>query len=276
MLPLALIAHVAAACPAGVAALRADLDAAEQSFGAMSLDGFSSAVMTFNSDLVCASEAVPPDLAARAHRVEGLRAFVANDTVAATRAFSAAQAIDPGYRFPDAIVPPGHQVVQLYGAAALGATARAPVAAPARGRLLIDGQPAGDRPTDWPATAQLVAPNGSVTTSAYLRPGDALFAYEVGTAKAASVATRPGTPRKSHASVPLAILGGVALVGAGAAWGLAYDAHNDFDEANADATTSYDRLKELQARTNDRWWVSMGALGVAGGLGLTAVVVGKW
>ncbi|MBM4368040.1 MAG: hypothetical protein FJ102_17640, partial [Deltaproteobacteria bacterium] len=187
ILLLAALAH--AACPASPGVIEAALDSAQVAFRMMDRAGFQGATDTVREGLDCLAEPVSPALAARVHRVNGLREFFAGNDAGARLAFAAARAIDPVYAFPDSIVPPGHPVRALYDEANSVSSVTVAAPAPAEGSMEFDGSPSPSRPSERPTLALLVRPDRSVAASAYLWPGDPLFPY---TAAASSTSVASG------------------------------------------------------------------------------------
>lgn len=205
--------------------------------------------------LACVAEPVPPAVAARMHRAEGLAAFLGRDAEASARAFAAARALDPEYRFPETMVPPNNPLETTFGLLPAGAaTARVP--APAGGRTLwFDGTATRARPEDRPTVFQVQDADGAVRTSAWL-PTDAPLPYRA---------------RGEGLRLPLLIGAGVAAAGAGALYALAADAHGDYE-----GSASPDDADANRARVNVLVGASAGAGAVAVGVGAGAFLFGRW
>lgn len=119
----------------------------------------------------CLKDRASPALAAKAHRVRGLREYVEGRDAEAKAAFSAARRVEPGYAFPTSVAAADHPVRDSYGSAP-----PVPLAQPApasNGRLEFDGVP-GERPVGVPTLAQVVARNGAVLQGGYLGADDTL------------------------------------------------------------------------------------------------------
>lgn len=274
LLQLLLSARAAqAACPASAAGLQSTLDSAQLSFSTMDGAGFKAATAEAESQAACLSDSVPAGVVARLHRVLGLRSFVDGDEAAARTAFAAARAIEPDYAFPDAMVPPDHPVRQLYNQSAGAYASTSVVPAPQSGGLEFDGTPSNRRPSERPTLALLVQTNGSVASSAYLWPGDPLFAYTPVAGKVSSTPITKAPVAHRGPNVPLTIVACVALAAAGTTWGLASVAHNDFETSTS---TDYKTLEALRGKTNTLFFTSVGAGVVTLGAGVGAVVAGHW
>lgn len=257
---------VHASCPSTATAVSMSLGAAEAAFAAMDDGALAAAVAQAEADAGCLGERPAPSVIARLHRAEGLRAFVAGDMEGAQRAFAAARALEPDYSFPPDLIPAGHPLLAAYTALPPAPADTTTLAAPAAGHLELDGQTGVHRPEDRPVLVQLLDRQDVVQASTYLKPGEALFDYALASPPAARAPSPRGPTR------PLAVASGVALLGAGVLYGLAYDAHSDYDALP-------DRAPGLEAarnRTNGLFAGSVAAGTVALGTGLGAVVTGVW
>lgn len=266
-----LVGTALAECPAHLASLDAALDRAQLAFSRLDTVGFARESEEVMREAGCLIEPIVPSEAARLHRASGLREYVAGREDAASSAFVAARAIEPTWQFPESFVPPEHPIRRLYDAARHGSHATVEVESPALGHLEFDGVPSVQRPIDRAALAVLVGPDGEVTDSAYLWPGDPLFAY----AFAAPVAPLPlpaTAPPRPRPTVPLAIVAGVSVVASGACYALALDANHAFWTPG----TPEGDLPALQSRTNALYITSVGAAVLAVGTGVGAVVSGVW
>lgn len=249
-----------ASAPADCASARApgELDAAlagvEAAWG-VDEAAFAAGMGSARDVLACLRAPLTPTQAARYHRAEGLAAFLDKQTPAAARAFSAARAIDPTWRFPASMVPPGNPVEVAWDAspASPPPTNRAP---PPRGgaTLWIDGADTRARPADRPAVLQVGSRDG-LTTSAWVGPTDPV----------------PYPARGDGRRKPLLVAAGAAgLVAAGLYGGGVVSAH-----AWADAT-SIEEADALQGRTNTLVGASAGVAVLATGTLACAFVVGRW
>lgn len=179
-LGLLLGAWAAAAAPDGSQApttssgLVAALNAAELAYGSTDVDTFRGQVGVAEADVTCLGEAITPALAARAHRVIGLGAFVDQDSDQARQAFAAARSLDPDYRFPSPVVPddPRYAGWTAYDAIPLSVKATEPLPAPRKGKVLLDGREETNQPTPWPALFQHENAKGEIVANRYLWPGD--------------------------------------------------------------------------------------------------------
>ncbi len=234
------------------------LEAAEIDYANLAPDEFLDNVQRSGSELECMIEPIPPQLAARYHRVHGLAAFTEGHLQDSAAAFAAARSVEPEGRFSTDVVPEGHTVNTEYERIDLATGGFAELPPRASGQVLIDGSAAERRPQDWPAIVQLVSDDGRVETTRYLAPGDAMPAYEV------------YEPPRKH-GVPILIGGGVAVVGGAILHGLAVSASNDYfsDEGQTGAS-----LDSARSRANGFEAAALATGGVGLGLCGAAFVVG--
>jgi hypothetical protein len=255
--------------------LVAMLEGAEWSYGQADLPGFSAATEQIRIQLPCLSEELPRNIAARVHRVVGLRGFVDRDPEVSTRAFAAARAIEPAYTFPSAMVPTGNPVLLDYNAVPVEAGQHDDVLAPAEGYLVFDGRPDHSRPRSWPTVVQFVASSGEVTDTYYLWPDQSLPVYEIASSQPVTdplpVEPPPSaTDRKFNAPV-LAIAGGMAAA-SGALFVVSRSVHGSY----YDPATPMADLDALRVRHNSLVWSSRGTAAGAVLLGAGAFMVVRW
>lgn len=278
MLILALSHLATAACPAKSADIDAALDDAEASYTAMDLDRFGAAVTTATADAACLAERPPRATIAHLHRVEGLHAYFAGkDPDRAAKAFAAARSIEPAYAFPETLVPAGHPVAQTYGSLDPAGVKSEAIAAPAHGRVEVDGRASATRPSDRPALVQVIGEEGAVSGSAYVWPGDALPDYAVAVArvKAASAKPNPWVHR-----APLLGLAAASLATSAGLLAMAADGRAEFDasptlgsDASDSERSAYRKeLEANQASTNGLAYGGYAAVGVGLAFGVVTVV----
>jgi hypothetical protein len=263
------------------------MEKAEGAFADVDLPGFKAATDGVRALLPCMAEPIPRNVIATVHRMQGMRAFVDREPDQSTQAFAAARAIEPGYRFPEMLVPAGHPMLRDYEAIPVDDAPVISVAPPLSGYLQFDGRSGTDRPTGWPTVVQLVGADGAIAETAYAWPADPLPDYEPApggkVGRPSTVATGPGTVGPSPeapssagggvgVSIPLAIAGGAAVITSAVLYGVAAGASGQYH----DETTPYGDLDQLRGRTNGLQAASVGVGVAALGVGVTAVVVGKW
>lgn len=169
------VAPAVAACPTrrSTADLSRALDQAEAAFERRDKATVISSATDAEAHILCLGEALTPSVAARFHRVQGLRAFLSQDQPAAGRSFAAAKAIEPAYVLPATLVPDAHPARVLYDSAPVGITASEPIPA-TRGSVRVDGRDLPTRPTDRPVVLQRFDESGAVAQTWVLKPADPL------------------------------------------------------------------------------------------------------
>jgi hypothetical protein len=271
MLLLSVLVPIAsAACsPSTATALSARVDEAMGAMEQLDQGAFHSAETALLTDLECLTETVPRSLAAGIHRVVGIGEYLDHNTDGAERAFAAARTIEPAWHFPSAIAPAGHPLLTAWEARPVGALASTPLPSPETGDVLLDGRSARTRATDLPAIFQRGGEDGSITQTTYLAPTDPVPAYPV----AVVVSATTTTPLKArHTSVPIAAIAGAsaaAAIGTYAVAGVYAGDYRSNDHTGPE-------LDALRSKANSLSVTAAGIGGVALGLGVTAVLVGRW
>ena len=227
------------------------LQEAEASFSALDVEAYTTALDALAAALPCASQELTRPLVARLHRAQGYRAWLVRDVARAQQAFAAARADAPDYDLPSTLVPENHPLRLDYVALPLDGRGSTLLPPPAEGTVLIDGAQTLDRPMGWPAVVQHLSAQGAVLDTWYLWPDD----------------PSPVWPTRSAAGRPrvglLVGAGGAAALSTGlyaAAW-VAHTRYEDLSTPNAE-------LDALRARVNGLQWASLGATGLAVGLGV--------
>lgn len=230
-----------------------EVDQAEHAFAERDEARFDTAMTSLGDDLPCLAGIVEPSVAARYHRLVGLRLYARGDTDGASLAFAAARAADPFGALPSDLIPAGHEARELATHASTpGAVQRVPL--PVRGLLYFDGKSARERPVDRPTLVQ-VDVAGALSASRYLAPGDTMPTY---------------TARSAYpvAHGVLAGLAGALVVGGGVCLGVALDTAATLDGAAGEEPT------EIQQRANALFLASATA-GALGAAALTVTLV-RW
>lgn len=228
------------------------------------------AAARIEQQIPCLREVAYPALAARAHLVLGLRAFVDGREPDALRAFVAARRADPTLALPSSMNLPGHPAQTLFEEATRIPETPRPLYA--NDTVWIDGLVASAVDTARPAVLQLAGPDRVATVSAWLPPGGDL---------PAGLSWNPPEPvassstRWSAARVGIGIGGAVALAGAGASLGLAASAGQRATDAQ-EAPLLDVGAEQRAVSANHGWVLAAGALALTGaGLGVT-VWVAPW
>lgn len=178
MLALSLLALTAvglAACPAQVSLTWIDeqLTAGEIAFVT------DPAVLVLTGDrlasaLPCVDEALDARLAARLHRLQGLRHFVQDSESEARRDFAAVRDTSPSMGVPTTLIPADHRVHQLFEATELASLPTEPVGLPRQGTLLLNARERETRPTTIPVLVQHLDRRGEPLLTALVQPGEPL------------------------------------------------------------------------------------------------------
>lgn len=259
---VALLATLASAldCPDRLTReeLAAQLDAAESAWVDLDAPGFRDRANELAGLLLpCMGDLVPPDLAARTHRVLALQRYELGNRDAAAGSVAAAKAADPTIAFPETWLPADHALVLAWQAADEPAYGKVPE--PRVGNLAFDGVAGRERPRDLPTIAQQFDAAGVARATRYLGPREAFDGYDaIPRTRNALVATSAG-----------AGLGGAALlVGS---W-LQY---RSLLANAADPLTPADDLQGQRATSNLLFALGGGLVGVSVGLGAGALAVGE-
>ena len=153
------------------------LEAAEGAFAARDRDGVLEHTQAAVDLLPCIEEPLTASDAARYHRVQGLRHYLAADEEGASAYFAAARFAQPDYKLPSSLVPMGHPAQQLYAGADSFAVATEAVAAPV-GSVTFDGRTTLERPATRPTIVQILNAGGAVLLTDVLEPGEPMPGYE--------------------------------------------------------------------------------------------------
>lgn len=244
-----------------VAAWAGHLADAERAYAALDVDAYGRAMDEAVIELPCLAGPVDPALAARWHRLQGLRLFLAKQRPRAVAAFGAARALDPGYTFAEDLVPAGHPIRVDYGAMDLASLRNERVGEPLSGELRFDGMPGVLRPADRPTVVQVLGPDGVVASTAWIEPADPMPAY---------VARPPPRARRVDPRVAVGAGTGAAAIGAGVLY--VAGARDAERFAAYDAFRSQGELDALRAQANGQV-VASAALGVLAIAGAATLVV---
>lgn len=164
-----------AACtgaPISSDSLRTALDAAIQEYPKFNDGDFRTEAATFMDTLPCLSEPVTKDLAARIHRLVGLRARIEDGTDQRARlAFAAARAADPTYDLPSWLAGPLDPERAEYVAIPLDLISKVEARQPTDGTVTFDGLTDRQRPANVPTLFQRTS-GTRVTDTEYLWPKD--------------------------------------------------------------------------------------------------------
>lgn len=233
------------------------IEDAEAAFGRLDLDAFQSRVDESALLLPCLSETASRPLAARLHRLQGLRAWLLRDTTRAEQAFLSSRRIEPSYRFPTELVPEQHPTRESYLALPLDEGGVVELPTPSVGSLMVDGRVSHQRPLPGPSVVQWIADSGAVNWTQYSWEATELPPFSV-------LAVEPASPDRWR--VPLLVAAGSSLLVSGTLYALAASSHSRWE----DPATPASETDRLRSQTNGLWVGSMGAGGLALGAGAAA------
>lgn len=272
-----------AACPQITRAtdLQRALNEAQAAYAALDIRAFEQARASAADTLSCLGEAISPPLAAAAHRAEAISAFVGDDTQRARSAFRSSLVLQPAYRMPEDVLPPGSPLHSLYEEArALGPGLDEPAGLVAGITLLVDGADASSVPSERPTILQIVAPDGQIQGTWYLRVGDPFPEELRGAPTPPPAARTPTTTVQAQTAgprdrrwVPLAVGAGVSGLLAGGAYALSARSHDQYVTPGA---VDYVALEGVRDANHAQVLAAGGLSVVALGLGVGAVIVGVW
>jgi hypothetical protein len=221
--------------------------------------------------LGCLDESITTIEVAEFFRTSGYAAFLASDFDVARDAFESATALQPSYQVPTRIAGENHPMRMLYEQAKeRGSPNTEGLDRPAEGWLTVDGIRANEAPSGRPWVFQRFAADGSVVASALVEHG-AVPDYPVWVAPVVAESTTVEADR-APLSRPLLIASAATGVAAGIAMGVAGKLRADYRRAPAGEG-------ELQGTIGANRGLGYSGIGlgvVAGGLGVSAVVVGRW
>lgn len=262
-----------AECPAPTRSgdLIRPLNEGQAAFSAMDGDTFARATEAASAALRCLGEPVSASVAASWHRHQGLLAFLADDAAGARAAFRAALSLQPGWRLPEDVAPPGNPLFVLYEEArGLGPGASEPAYAEGGLDLLVDGALSSDLPLERPAIVQVLSPDGQVLQTSYVRPGEPLPTLARRGPPPASaprvVTSAPTLPDPDKRRPPVALLAGsgAALLASGIVYTWSGFTRIRYITPGA---AEDDELDGLVTQNHALFWT-------AGGLALTSVGLG--
>ncbi len=135
--------------------LSRQLDAAESAYESADVEGFTGAMDEASMALPCLTDTLTPFLAARLHRIQGVRMFGEGNNVHAREALRAARRVDPDALLSTDLVPEGHPIREMFATAAKADLATEAVPVPATGTVLLDGLGDVGRPVAQAVIVQL-------------------------------------------------------------------------------------------------------------------------
>ncbi len=236
------------------------------SWESMDQAAFRATTLKLVSHSPCLSEGAPRSLVAATHRLVGLALYQERDTPGAEAAFAAARLVEPAWSFPAALLPPGHPILLAYQARSPTTVVYSEAPRPREGTVSFDSRVGTARPSAVPTWFQRTDESGRVVASTYLFPTDALPPYDAARELVAQDA------EAGHGSRTLAIAGGATALLAGAVYAAAGVFADDY--RNSPQTDA--ELNSLRATTNTLVFGAAGLGAAAAGLGVGAVIHGRW
>jgi hypothetical protein len=241
------------------AELAGRLDSAEKAFADLDDAAFRDDVNEIAGlVLPCMGDLVPPDLAARYHRIMALHLEALGDTTDAGLAVAASRRIEPDYKFDDAVFP-ADQPVRVAWEAADPTPVTHKVPEPRSGSLAFDGHNGRERPTGVPSLVQVFDDDGTAISTSWLGPRDPLPTYRA-------------IPRTRDA---LVVCSATGLVGGGVSLGFAWAERAALLGLAADPGAPAADLDARRGAMNLLSLVGTGLVGVGLGCGTGAALVGE-
>ena len=266
-----------AACPADAAQVRADVDAAYQAYLSFDIRGFTEGEAVVQADLGCVTEPLSPSTAARIHLNEALAAVLNSDSARMVSALRGLRAAEPNFVLSTEIAPSGSDLRTLFdAAAAFGAGPATPVTH--NGVMVtVDGHPESTGiPNERAALVQVRFPHTGLQTwyvDAGGPPADLLGAITAAQPDDTVVSVQrraPSAESRRHTSRSLLITGLATGLASGASLiAAASEKERFFSASPEDAQAVYNANQALG-------FTGYGLGAAAVGLGLTAVIVGRW
>lgn len=177
---LLLIPDLRAACevPVSLAAVTAELDVAELLYPDGSPDAvrdFLASTARIDAYVPCLGVVVTPAIAARLHRVYGLRAWLRRNEGGLDAAvyFAAARAVEPFYTFPETLLVAGDPELKAYALVEVNFPDTVELPAQSGRQAYVNGDPGYLASKAWPALVQWTDGGDRVLCSEYLLPNTA-------------------------------------------------------------------------------------------------------
>lgn len=268
------------ACSATDDDIQRDLEDTLKAFSEMDADAIDALRDQVTAKVDCLDDVISPAAAGAVHRVDAIGAFLGRDVERAELSLRSAGLADPGYVFPEEIVPSGHPLDRLAQQAAERDDAEpTEIAHPPETEIHVDGTATDLRPSDRPAIVQR-ADDGVLVWSGYVAMGGHLPDWtppppepepEPAPEPEPVIADAPPDPvsvARRKPTVELAVAaGGMAFVG-GVFYASASVSYSRFRNAN----TAMEDVAGLQKRTNNLMTATLITEGAAVGLGITSAL----
>ncbi len=178
------------------------VDSAEGGFASADLDSFTFGEKAMRQRLRCVVEPLAPDVLARIHTIEALRAFLARDDAGTADALAGMAAADPGHQLPLKLIPDGHPVRAAMARASL--LIRDPIGVPVAqmetGWIEVDGVHRADVPTNRNTVLQRFDADGQIVQTRYVHVGSSLAGWVL--SEQSSEAPRSGSEEPAEIEMP--------------------------------------------------------------------------
>ncbi len=242
------------------------LDRAEAAYLSVAVDDFLFATDEMRAHVDCSADEIPKPIAARLWRYEGMRRSIDGDIDGAKAAFASARSIEPGYRFPTALVPDGHPMNDEYAAVDISVVRATVVKPPALGRVQLNGELSLQRPEHWPVLVQHITDAGEIRRTARLDPGEPWLNYTPA-ADGAKGKWLYDQQRRLDPTAPLLVGAGAAAIASVVVYGAALNTRGQLKSAD----TRLDDLEGIRSEANALGAASLALGGVAVGVGIMGV-----
>ena len=264
----ALLVPVVLACedPVTSADWSATLERGVAAYARLDESAFRAAFSEAVTQIPCLADETPPATIAAWHRLNALRWYLDAEDPAAALSLRAMLKAQAGETLSDDLAPPGNPLyVLLIQAQRTGPGLQQRMPPAPTGTLLVDGRVTASRHLELPELVQLITRDGDALYSTALAPGELEPDWPP------VLDPRNGQRRLTvHRPLAWASLA-TATAGLGL-YGVAYGMSLRYDRLDADGVTTRSQLDGLRLRTNAVAGTGVGALSVAGALGVGAFV----
>ena len=252
--------------------VEAILEFASDTWAALDAEGFLASTSRLKEAVPCLEAPLSGRQAAEILRWEALGAFMERDPDAASRWFASARIVDPYFRFPAQVVPPGNPLSQVYDESASLSGAFSELRPPAEGALQLNGRLSLQRPDDWPVIVQITDAESKLTYTGLLMPGDPMPDYAAAAEGANLGVKYDSQPIPLHRSLYAgsAATGTVAVV----LWAAGLSAKQTFQN-NTDPVP-FNELSGTRARANTLTGTSLFLAATSGALAFVGHKSRSW
>ncbi len=280
-------------CPASVPDMDSWIERALDAYSVMDTDAFFQAHRNARAALTCMEELLEPEDVAGYHGVAGLAAFLTEDDEGTLASFAAALSADPTWQLPERVAPTDSVLVELQAQAVdkQGGPV-SPMGETESFFLMVDGEPSLEHPKTRPWVLQVADEDWQVLWSGALAPGEGLphaalnpERYTRGsTALAQALGDEGGYDRRTAQRLGYGAAGfGAAGLGLFVASGISKAMRTASQKqciedaaCVADEDSWTDRMDGLHHRSVAFGWTGAGCMVAGAGLGVGAVIEGRF